>query len=45
MKLVALIKGSSQLEVIIAICNDEIGMGEGLNIAPPKLNVSVEKVC
>jgi len=45
MKLVALAKGSSQLEVIVVIGNDEIGPGEGLNNAPPKLNVSVEKVC
>jgi hypothetical protein len=45
MKLVALAKGSSQLEVIVVIGNDEIGLGEGLNNTPPKLNVSVEKVC
>jgi hypothetical protein len=45
MKLVASIKGSSQLEVIVVISNDEIGLGERLNGAPPKLNASVEKVC
>jgi hypothetical protein len=45
MKLVALIKGFSQLEVIVVIGNDEIGLGERLNSAPPKLNASVEKVC
>ncbi len=44
-KFVALVKGLSQLEVIVVIGNDEIGQGEGLNSAPPKLNASVEKVC
>jgi len=45
MKLVVSVKGSSQLEVIVVISNDEIGLGEGLNSALPKLNASVEKVC
>jgi hypothetical protein len=45
MKLVASVKGFNQLEVIVVIGNDEIGLGEGLNSAPPKINASVEKVC
>jgi hypothetical protein len=45
MKIVVSVKGSSQLEVILVIGNDEIGLGEGSSSSPPKLNASVEKVC